>query len=184
MAGRPTARRYAQAVFQIALENDSLDRWSSDLDQIADALGDSDFFAFLEAPQVPEREKLQGIDTILAGVSDLARNLVGVLVDHRSVRFAVQVRDQFGALVDEHNGVARATVTTAVPLTDEQRGRVQELLSELVGAKVDASEEVDQQIVGGIVARVGDHLIDGSITTKLRNMQAALARPPVQVKQD
>ena len=132
MAGRPAARRYAQAVFQIALENDSLDRWSSDLDQIADALGDSDFFAFLEAPQVPEREKLQGIDTILAGVSDLARNLVGVLVDHRSVRFAVQVRDQFGALVDKHNGVARATVTTAVPLTDEQRGRVQELLRELV----------------------------------------------------
>jgi len=184
MAGRPTARRYAQAVFQIALENDSLDQWSSDLDQIADALGNSDFFAFLEAPQVPKREKLQGIDTVLAGISDLARNLVGVLVDHRSVRFAVSVRDQFRALVDAHNGVARATVTTAVPLTDEQRGRVQELLGELVGAKVDTTEDVDPQIVGGIVARVGDHLIDGSITTKLRNMQNALARPPVPVNKE
>ncbi len=182
MAGRPTARRYAQAVFQIALENDSLDQWSSDLDQIADTLGNDDFFAFLEAPQVPEREKLQGIDTVLAGVSDLARNLVGVLVDHRSVRFAVKVRDQFGALVDQHNGVARASVTTAVPLTDEQRARVQDLLGELVGGKVDATEDVDPQIVGGIIARVGDHLIDGSVTTKLRNMQDALARPPAQVK--
>jgi F-type H+-transporting ATPase subunit delta len=184
MAGRPTARRYAQAVFQIALENDSLDRWSSDLDQIADALGDRDFFAFLEAPQVPEREKLQGVDTVLIGVSDLARNLVGVLIDHRSVRFAESVRDQFRALVDEHNGVSRATVTTAVPLTDEQRDRVKELLGELVGARVDTTEDVDPQIVGGIVARVGDHLIDGSVTTKLRNMQDALARPPAQVKQD
>jgi F-type H+-transporting ATPase subunit delta len=184
MAGRPTARRYAQAVFQIALENDSLDQWSSDLDQIADALGSSDFFAFLDAPQVPEREKLQGIDTVLAGVSDLARNLVGVLVDHRSVKFAVSVRDQFMALVDAHNGVARASVTTAVPLTDEQRGRVEELLGELMGAKVDTSEDVDPQIVGGIIARVGDHLIDGSVTTKLRNMQDALARPPAPVNQE
>ena len=184
MAGRPTARRYAQAVFQIALENDSLDQWSSDLDQIADALGDGDFLTFLEAPQVPEREKLQGIDTVFTGMSDLARNLLGVLVDHRSVRFAVIVRDQFRALADAHNGVARATVTTAVPLTDEQRGRVSELLGELVGAQVDTSEDVDPQIVGGIIARVGDHLIDGSVSTKLRNMQDALARPPAQVKQD
>ena len=87
-------------------------------------------------------------------------------------------------LGDEHNGVARATVTTAVPLTDEQRTRVGELLGELVGAKVDTSEDVDAKIVGGIIARVGDHLIDGSVTTKLRNMQNALARPPAQVKQD
>ncbi|NQW17943.1 MAG: ATP synthase F1 subunit delta [Chloroflexi bacterium] len=184
MAGRPTARRYAQAVFQIALENDALDQWSSDLDQIAEALGDSDFFAFLEAPQVPERVKLQGIDTVLVGVSGLARNLVGVLVDHRSVRFAVNVRDQYGALLDRHRGVARATVTTALPLTDEQRGRVRDLLGELVGAKVDATEDVDPQIVGGIIARVGDHLIDGSVTTKLRNMKNALARPPAQLKRD
>jgi F-type H+-transporting ATPase subunit delta len=182
MAGRPTARRYAQAVFQIAIETDSLDQWSSDLDQIADVINDADFLALLEAPQVPERVKLQGIDTVLSSVSALARNLVGVLVDHRAVRFASGVRDHYQALLDDHRGIAKASVTTAVPLSGAQRTRVQELLGALVGKTVEATESVDPAIVGGVIARVGDHLFDGSVTTRLQELRDSLARPPVHAR--
>ncbi len=184
MAGRPTARRYAQAVFELALEHDTVDQWSNDLDLMADVMGDGDFFALLEAPQVPDRVKYQGIDTVLAGASQLARNLASVLVDHGTVRFVGAIRDEFRALADAHNGVARAEVVTAVALEDAERERVSQLLGELVGAKVETTERVDPEIIGGIIARVGDHLIDGSVRTRLADMRAALAAPPVDVQQD
>ena len=184
MAGRPTARRYAQAVFELALEHDAVDQWLNDIDLMADAMWSEDFFALLEAPQVPVRVKYRGIDTVMAGASQLARNLASVLVDHRSVRFAGAIRDQFRALADAHNGVARAEVVTAVAMEDAERERVSKLLGELVGANVVTTERVDPDIIGGIIARVGDHLFDGSVKTRLADMRAALAAPPVDLQQD
>lgn len=184
MAGRPTARRYAQAVFELALEHDAVDEWLNDIDLMADAMGSEDFFALLEAPQVPVRVKYRGIDTVMAGASQLARNLASVLVDHRSVRFAGAIRDQFRALADAHNGVARAEVVTAVAMEDAERERVSKLLGELVSANVVTTERVDPDIIGGIIARVGDHLFDGSVKTRLADMRAALAAPPVDLRQD
>ena len=184
MAGRPTARRYAQAVFELALEHDAVDQWLNDIDLMADAMGSEDFFALLEAPQVPVRVKYRGIDTVMAGASQLARNLASLLVDHRSVRFAGAIRDQFRALADAHNGVARAEVVTAVAMEDAERERVSKLLGELVGANVVTAERVDPDIIGGIIARVGDHLFDGSVKTRLADMRAALAAPPVDLQQD
>ncbi len=184
MAGRPTARRYAQAVFELALEHDAVDQWLNDLDLMADTMGDGDFFGLLEAPQVPIRVKFQGIDTVLAGTSQLARNLASVLVDHRSVRFTGGIRDEFRALADAHNGIARAEVVTAVAMEDAERERVGKLLGELVGANILTTERVDPDIIGGIIARVGDHLIDGSVRTRLADLRAALAAPPVDVQQD
>lgn len=184
MAGRPTARRYAQAVFELALEHDAVDQWLNDIDLMADAMGSEDFFALLEAPQVPVRVKYRGIDTVMAGASQLARNLASVLVDHRSVRFAGAIRDQFRALADAHNGVARAEVVTAVAMEDAERERVSKLLGELVSANVVTTERVDPDIIGGIIARVGDHLFDGSVKTRLADMRAALAAPPVDLQQD
>ena len=184
MAGRPTARRYARAVFELALEHDAVDQWSDDLDLMADTMGDRDFFALLEAPQVPLRVKYQGIDAVLAGVSQLARNLASVLVDRRSVRFAGAIRDEFRALADAHNGVARAEVVTAVAMENAERERVSQLLGGLVGAKIEITERVDPEIIGGIIARVGDHLIDGSVRTRLADMRAALAGPPVDFQQN
>ncbi len=184
MAGRPTARRYARAAFELALEHDAVDKWTADLDAMAEAMGDSDFFGLLEAPQVPVRVKYQGIDTVLAGISQLARNLALVLVDHRSVRFAGAIRDEFQALADAHNGVARAEVITAVPIQDAERERVNRLLGELVGARIESTERVDPEIVGGIIARVGDHLIDGSVRTRLADMRVALAAQPADLQEN
>ena len=184
MAGRPTARRYARAVFELALEHDAVDQWLGDLDLMADAMGSEDFFALLEAPQVPVRVKYQGIDTVMVGASQLARNLASVLVGHRSVRFAGAIRDEFLALADAHNGIARAEVITAVAMENAERERVGQLLGELVGAKVETTERVDPEIIAGIVARVGDHLIDGSVKTRLADMRAAMAAPPANFQQN
>ena len=177
MAGRPTPRRYAQAAFELALEHDAVDQWTEDLRLISDAVGDADFQALLTAPQVPARIKYQGVDTVLAAASQQARNLISVLVDHHSVHFFPAIKAQFHGLVDRYSGVARAEVTTAVPLAEDQRSRVEDLLGGLVGSKIVMTEKVDGNIIGGVIARVGDHLIDGSVRTRLDGLREAVAAP-------
>lgn len=178
MPGRPKARRYAQAVFELAIEHDAVDQWTADLDRVAQAAGSEDFAALLEAPQVPAGVKHQGIETVLSDAQRLARNLLSVLVEHGQPRLAGAIRNEFRALVDAHRGIARANVETAVPLDDEQRDRVRKLLGELVGAQVIIIERVDPRIIGGVIARVGDRLIDGSTRTRLRALRATLALAP------
>ncbi|MBI4305840.1 MAG: ATP synthase F1 subunit delta [Chloroflexi bacterium] len=180
MARKPTARRYAQAAFAIAREHRTLDRWSTDLDLLVQALDNPDFAALLEAPQVPEGVKQHGIETVLHDADRLARNLLAVLVAQRQTGNIKQVRAEFRRLVDENSGVARAEVVTAVPLDDRQKSTVIDHLGRLVGRKVVASVRVDPEIIAGIVARVGDRLIDGSARAKLEQMRMALERPPVQ----
>jgi len=178
VARRPTARRYAQAVFALALDGDALDQWGRDLDRLAEALSNADFSAFLESPQVPDPVKHHGIQTVLRDTSQLARNLVSVLVAHRQVGLMADIRTQYRRLVDEHQGIARADLVTAVPLESGQRARVADGLGRLIGKRVVSTERVDPAILGGLVARVGDRLIDGSSRTRLESMREALAQPP------
>ena len=179
MPRRPTAQRYAQAAFQLALEHDSVERWSDDLELVARAAENEDFAALIGAPQVPRGVKHRGIETVLGGAGRLARNLLSVLVEHGQPRLARAIRDEYAALVDEHRGIARAEVVTAVPLEEAQRERVRALLTELVHAEVILAERVDPAIIGGVIARVGDRLIDGSTMTKLQDLRETLFRPSI-----
>jgi F-type H+-transporting ATPase subunit delta len=178
MSRRPTARRYAQAAFALALQGNAIDQWARDLDRVVEALDNPDFAVFLESPQVPEPVKNHGVQTVLRDASELARNLVSVLVANRQVRLARQIREQFRRLVDDHQGVARAEIVTAVPLDGGQRARIAEELGRLIEKRVVSTERVDPAILGGLVARVGDRLIDGSARTRLQSLREALAQPP------
>lgn len=178
MARKPTARRYAQAVFALALEGRSIDQWARDFDRLVEAIDNQDFAVFLESPQVPESVKHHGVQTVLRDASELARNLVSVLVSHRQVRLMRDIREQFQQLVDDHQGMARAEIVTAVPLEGGQRARVAQELGKLIRKRVVSTERVDPGILGGLVARVGDRLIDGSSKTRLESMREALAQPP------
>lgn len=178
MPRRPTARRYAQAAFEIALEHDALDQWTKELEEIEEALRDEDFATLLGAPQVPQSVKLQGVDTVLQDKSKLARNFVSVLVEHGQSHLLPEIRDRFRQFVDAHEGVARANVVTAVPLDAQQRQRVEQLLGDITRSAVVTTTRVDPDIVGGVVARIGDLLIDGSVRHRLERMKADLAHPP------
>lgn len=173
----PKARRYAQAAFEIASESDTLDEWAADLDALAVALSDDDFAALLDAPQAPMAVKMSGIDTVLADVSDRARNLAKLLVTHRASRTAPAIRDDFRAMLDTQRGIARADVATAAPVDDALRAEIVARLSSLIGQEVDATFREDPEILGGMVARVGDRLVDGSVLSKLQSLRNTLGRP-------
>ena len=175
MAKTASARRYAQAVFQIALERDALDTWAEDLRVLATGLENREFADLLDAPQVPAATKVRMITEVLGdSVDGLARNLLAVLAGRSLAHLLPDVVDEFGRLVDEHNGIARGDVVSAVQLTEGQAEKVNQVLSDIVGRPLRLTSSVDPAIVGGVVARVGDRVIDGSVRTTLREMRREL----------
>ena len=173
----PKARRYAQAAFDIASENDTFDEWAADLDALSMALGDDDFAALLAAPQVPMSVKMDGIDKVLGELGDKAQNLAKLLVTHSASGIASTIRDDYRSMLDAERGVARADIATAVSIDDAVRSEIVTRLSALVGHEVQATFREDPEILGGMVARVGDRLVDGSVRSKLQSLRQTLGRP-------
>ena len=175
-----SARRYAQAAFAIAVERDALDTWARDLENAREVFTESDVQAFMAAPSVPESVKLDGIGTLLSDVDPLVKNLVSLLTTNGDIERFADVCDMFRELMDAHLGIGRALITTAVPLDDVRRERIVNSLQELTGyERIEVSEHVDPEIIGGVVARVGDRLFDGSTRSRLRSMQESLAQRPL-----
>jgi F-type H+-transporting ATPase subunit delta len=169
------AKRYAQAAFEIARDRDSLEQWVADLALVAQVMADPQAMAILSSTKVALADRHRLLEGILEGIDPLVMNLAKLLVAKGRVGIASQVAEAYRDLVDEHSGVAHASVVTAVPLTEPERRAVEERLSRITGKKVVAHLEVEPEIVGGLVARVGDRLIDGSTRSRLLALKRNLA---------
>lgn len=167
-ARSPSARRYAEAIFSLASEQGSLGQWTSDLGAIAGFVSEADVSRVLNSSRVPAGEKLRLLTAGLEReVGPLAWNLVRLLHHRGKIAIAPEIRDAFQEMVDESRGVAHAVVTTAVPLSDDERRAVEAKLSSMTGKQVDVTPVVDESIIGGVIARIGDQLIDGSTRSRL-----------------
>lgn len=177
MAGSgASARRYAEAVFGIADETGTLDAWSRDLRTIASFATESDVAGLLASNRVPRDEKLRLLRAGLEQqVEPLAWNFVRLLLERGKLGITREVQRAYQDRADERRGVAHATVTTAVPLSDEERADIARRLSSLTGKQVDVTPVVDDRIIGGLVARIGDQLIDASTRTKLTALKRRIA---------
>ncbi len=176
MARRVYARRYAQAVFHIALEGGELDRWQSDLRKIVGLAEDESLVALLESPKLHFDIKAGLLSERLGDINPSALNLVYLLVTRGRLGKAGEIADEYQRLLDSHRGIERAEVITAVPLDDEHRQRLTEQLAIMLGKRVALKAEVDPGIVGGIVARIGGKLLDGSTRSKLMGLKRELVR--------
>ena len=173
-----SARRYAEAAFALASESETLDRWSGDLLTLANFIDEPEVKDILTSNRVPRDEKLRLLDAgVKAYVSPLAMNLVRLLDQRGKTTLARDIQVAFQEMLDERRGVAHAVVTTAVPLADDERAAIAAKLSSLTNKQVDGTSVVDPSIIGGIVARIGDQLVDGSTRSRLaalkRNLEGA-----------
>ena len=173
---RVSAKRHAQAVFQIALEREELEQWLVDLEIIADRLKDPQLIALLENPKLHFSEKKNFLDTILAGINPLAMNLAYFLLTKNRLGILSDLVIEYQHLLDAYQGREQAEVITAIPLEGEEIERLRERLSEAISKEVVLNIKVDPDIIGGIVARIGDKLIDGSVRTKLEEMRKGLTQ--------
>jgi F-type H+-transporting ATPase subunit delta len=168
------AKRYAQAAFEIARGRNSLEEWSKDLALVAQVMADHQAAAVLSSTKQALADRYRLLEAVLEEIDPLVMNLAKLLVAKGRVGIAPQVAEAYRDLVDEHIGVAHARVVTAVPLADAERQAVEERLSQITGKKVIVHPEVEPAIVGGLVARVGDRLIDGSTRSKLLALKRTL----------
>jgi len=168
------AKRYAQAAFAVALEQGHPDRWLGDLDALTELVAQPEAAAVLQSDRVPGAEKDILFEAALPDVDPAVLNLARLLVAKRRIRLVPQVREEFGNLLDAHEGRARGRVTTAVPLNDKQKAEIAQRLSQISGKTVSVEQVVDAGIVGGLVARIGDTLIDGSTRSRLVALKKSL----------
>ena len=169
-----SARRHAQAAFQIAMERDELDAWRRDLEAIAEATKDTLLTAFLESPKIHFEAKAQVLAQRLEGVSPLAMNLALLLVAKKRMDIADELVSEYGRLVDEHRGIAHAEVATAVSLDAKDREDMSHKLGDALGKEVLLVTQVDPSVIGGLTIRVGDKLIDGSTRSRLEALKRSL----------
>lgn len=175
---RTVARRYAEAIVSLARENGSFETWDTALSRLAGALDDPQTGRFILNPGVPAADKRRAFELILKDSPLEAHNLVRVLTEHRRLKELPGIYELFTEAWLREQGIEIATVTTAEPLSPEDERAVRDGLERMTGHRIEMRLMVDPDIIGGIVARVGDTLIDGSVRTKLRALRQRLAAIP------
>lgn len=172
-ADSAAAKRYAQAAFDLAVESGSVVTWRADLEDIATVLTDSQLAGWFADRNVALDERLKAVERIL-DVQPLALNLAKLLVQRYRSRDARAIGVAFAQLADTHEGIVDAQVTTAVPMDGDQTTRIEQQISSAVGKRIRLTTAVDPGILGGLVIRVGDELVDGSVRGRLKTLKKQL----------
>jgi F-type H+-transporting ATPase subunit delta len=176
MARRDTApRRYADAAFEIGLRDGTVEVWRRELDTAAGMLEDGRVADALANPATPLDQRLQATQGVFARLSQPVRNLVLLLVRRGRIEQLPRVAAEFARLDDKRNGLTHATATSAAPLGPEEVRAIAARLEALTGGRVALDTTVDPAILGGIVVRIGDRLIDGSVRGRLERLRNQLA---------
>ncbi len=168
------ARRYGEAAFLIAREGGAEERWSEELSLMATVFSDPEVAAVMQEARIPIASKMRLTEETLKSVDPLVLNLARLLVHRGRTALSPQIAEAFQELADAERGIAHAVVTTAVPLSDAEGRAVAEKLSEISGRQVIVETQVDEGIIGGLIARIGDNLIDGSTRSRLAALKKRL----------
>jgi F-type H+-transporting ATPase subunit delta len=167
---------YAEALFEAARERDELEDVLSDLGEFVAALHDSEELRlFFYGGQIPERQKRRAIDGLTEGMKTSTTNFLKVLVDNGREEILEEVLARYEELVKEHLGRIEVEVTTAVELSEDQRGRLKERLAEVLeGREIILETNVDPGLIGGAVFRYGGRMMDGSIRGRLESLREGM----------
>lgn len=178
MLSGAVARRYAEAVFDLGVQQGTLDRWMSDLRLIAEAYSDRHLALILREPKIPFKRKEAVIrDLLEKHVQQQSLALAILLVERELAGMAAKIAEAFEQKLNDYRGEATAIVTSAVPLPEHQQREVANYLQNLTGKRhINLQTKVNPDILGGIVAQIGDTLIDGSVRRRLNLMRDQIIR--------
>jgi F-type H+-transporting ATPase subunit delta len=174
MASSAIARRYASAYFELAREQNAVEERGDDLARAAETLSNPEVVAALGNPRLDITDRVRLALDLIDGLGEPVRNLVRLLVERNRIAALPGVLEQYRILADRAAGVVRAEVTTAIPVSDAQREAIIAALRKRFGDKVQVEVRTDPSIIGGLVVRVGDRVIDNSLRTHLQQLQASL----------
>jgi F-type H+-transporting ATPase subunit delta len=171
------AHRYAAALLELGQEQGNLDALVRDVSALGETWNASaELRQVADNPLVSQEAKKASIAEIASrlGVGAAAKNLALLLSDRRRLAALPHIAGRLQVLADERRGVVRAEVTTAAPLGEAYFARLQAALERLTGKRVVVEQRQDASLIGGVVARVGDRVYDGSVRSRLRSVREAL----------
>ena len=172
------ARRYAKALFDLARESEQIEPIGEEFARLKSVLDEApELAALLANPAYTRAERKKIAGEILEGklnLSEPLRNLVAILIDNGRVQGIPEIADRYKELADEAAGRAQVVVRSASPISDADRGRLAEGLSRVTGKQVTVDVEVDPSLIGGLSARVGGLVFDGSIRAQLEALEEEL----------
>jgi F-type H+-transporting ATPase subunit delta len=182
LTGNIVARRYARALFAVALsqsEKDAKAKYGEDLARLAELLENApDLIKIFRNPIFNVEEKKGVIIKVLDKVapSPVIRNFCLLLADKNRLAFLPEINAVYGALLDSAQGVLRGKLVTAVKLSDVVQKNVVEKLEKESGQKIVLDYEVDQEIIGGLMLKIGDKVLDASIRAQLQILKENIKR--------
>jgi F-type H+-transporting ATPase subunit delta len=170
------ARVYARSLFQAALEQGKLDELREQLSQFADALDENRQLAvFFFSPYFSSAEKQEALAGLLDGAQEIFLNFLGLLIENHRMPVIFRIRAEYDRLWDEHNKTLPVQITSAIALDEETTQSLGQAIGERTGRKIALVAEVDPDILGGIVVRIGNSILDASIRNRLEQLRTQVA---------
>ncbi|MDO9444240.1 MAG: ATP synthase F1 subunit delta, partial [Dehalococcoidia bacterium] len=169
-------RRYALAVLEIARSEGAIDSWLEAVEALGALTANSRYADMLQADGMTDAKFATIVRQVLPAITEKQLNLFRLLRRKSRLALGPSIAEYFRELVDEERGVVRAVVTTAVELDEERRRQVQQQLEQATGRRIVLDVQTDPAIIGGMVLRIGDEMLDGSTRTRLRSLRSQLER--------
>jgi F-type H+-transporting ATPase subunit delta len=170
------ARVYAEALFEAAKESGTLDQVHEQLDEVADAIaGNHDLQVFLFSPYFSSSEKREGLDEAISGAEPELVNFLELLVEKHRMPAIFRIRERLDELWAEENKQLDVTVTSAIDLDKSVIDHIREQIEKQTDRTVELTAQVDPDILGGLVLRVGNMVLDASLRSKLEKLRKEVA---------
>jgi F-type H+-transporting ATPase subunit delta len=171
------AQVYSRALFEAAADQGKTDLIRDQLGAFADALeGSHDLRTFLFSPYFSSTEKKAGLERAVSESDENFDNFLALLIDQHRMPAIFRIRRAYEALWEEANKLLPVTITAAIELDDDTVRHISDQIGAQTGRRVEVTTEVDPQIIGGLVVRVGNSILDASIHTRLENLKKNVAK--------
>jgi ATP synthase F1 delta subunit len=171
---------YARSLFEVASEHDKTDLLREQLGQFADALQENrDLAIFFFSPYFSTPEKKDGLKRAVEGADETLVNFLELLIEKHRMPVIFRIRRVYDTLWEKTHHVLPVQIATAIELDDGVARKLGDRIAETTGQKVELTASVDPEILGGIVLRVGNSILDASIRNRLENLRKAVARGAV-----
>ncbi len=171
------AEVYGRSLFEVATEHDMTDEIREQLGQFAEALDENrDLAIFFFSPYFSTQEKKDGLRKLLDGAEDTLVNFLELLIEKHRMPAIFRIRRSYDALWASANKILPVQIATAIELDKGVAEQLGEQIEKTTGQRIELTQSVDPEILGGIVLRVGNSILDASIRNRLENLRKAVAR--------
>lgn len=171
------ANRYAKALFSVAQEEDAFDAYGNVLTELAEVYENQpEVRDGLTNPLYPLDVKAKVMDYLIGaiGATGVVKNFLNLLVQKKRANVLPEIAEAFQNLIDRKQNISQGSVTSATELSDDLKDKIKSTLENITGKKIVLTSEVDASIIGGIIAKVGDLVLDGSIKSQLMGLKESI----------